>query len=33
MTDTEVMKRGPATVTLSDEEGVKRIITDAVGGL
>ena len=33
MTDTEVMKQGPATVTLSDEEGVKRIITDAVGGL
>jgi uncharacterized protein (TIGR00730 family) len=33
MTNTEISKQGPATVTLSDEEGVKRIITDAVGGL
>lgn len=33
MTDTEIMQRGPSTVSLSDEEGVKRILVGAVGGL
>ena len=33
MTDTEIMKRGPATVSLGDEEGVKRILVDTVFGL
>ena len=33
MTDTEMMKHGPATVSLADEEGVKRILVDTVFGL
>ena len=33
MSDTATTKRGPATVSLGDEEGVKRILVDAVFGL
>jgi hypothetical protein len=33
MTDTEIMRRGPATVSLSDEAGVNRFLVGAVGGL
>jgi uncharacterized protein (TIGR00730 family) len=33
MSDTLATSKGPTTVSLSDEEGVKRIVTDAIGGL
>ena len=33
MTDEELMKRGPTTVSMADEEGVKRILVDTVFGL
>ena len=33
MSDTLSTSKGPTTVSLSDEDGVKRIVTDAIGGL
>ena len=33
MSNTSSMGRGPATVSLNDEEGVKRILTDTIFGL
>ena len=33
MTDAETMRRGPTTVSIADEEGVKRILVDTVFGL
>ncbi|MCU0970341.1 MAG: LOG family protein [Gammaproteobacteria bacterium] len=33
MTDFQIMQRGPSTVSLSDEEGVKRVLIDTVFGL
>lgn len=33
MTDAEIMRRGPTTVSIADEEGVKRILVDTVFGL
>jgi uncharacterized protein (TIGR00730 family) len=33
VTDEELMKRGPTTVSIADEEGVKRILVDTVFGL